>query len=66
MIICYVQMKNWEKALKKVNEELSSNPMNADQVKSTKQLFVVRAMIHQEMGQMDKYNQDLTVYLKNF
>ena len=65
-LLLLIQMKNWQMAMKKMNELLSSNPATAEQSKSLKQLFIVRAMINQELGLMEKYNQDLTIYLKNF
>lgn len=65
-LILLIQQRNWSTALKKINELLSSSPATAEQSKSMKQLFIVRAMIHQELGLMDKYNQDLKIYLKNF
>lgn len=66
MMILHIQMKNWVEALKKVNELMSSSPQSNEHSRNLKQLLLVRAMIHQELGQTDKYNQDLTIYLKNF
>jgi len=59
-------MRNWQDALKKCNELLSSAPTSSEHSKSLKSLLLVRAMIYQELGQTDKQNQDLTMYLKNF
>ena len=59
-------MRNWEEALKKISDELTQAPANAEQARNVKQLYLLRAMVHLEMGQIEKYNSDLTVYLKNF
>jgi hypothetical protein len=59
-------MNNWDEALKKVNDLLTTNPVTTEFSKSIKQLLLVRAMIHQELGLTDKQNHDMTLYLKNF
>ena len=46
MIINLVQARNWVAALKKINEELTQSPANAEQAKSIKQLYLLRAMVH--------------------
>lgn len=65
-MIIFIQLKNWQEALKKVNEILTMNPQTSEFSKSVKQLMLVRAMIYLELGQTDKHNQDMTIYLKNF
>ena len=59
---------NWNEALKKANELLANvqASKDLDQVKNLKQLYIVRAFIYQELGNTEKYNQDLTVYMKHF
>lgn len=66
MLINCIQSQNWEQSLKKVNEIITSNPVSLDQQRRLKQLIIVRAMIYQELGQQDKFNQDMTVYIKTF
>lgn len=66
MLINLIMSKQWELALKRVNELLTSNPVNQEQQKRMRQMLIVRAMIYQELGQQDKFNQDMTVYIKTF
>lgn len=65
-LIIYIQMGDWSEALKRASELLMMNPQSSDFSKSIKQLLLVRAMIYLEMGQTDKHNHDMTLYLKNF
>ena len=65
-MLIFIQLQNWPEALKKVNELLSTSPQSNEHSKSLKQLLLVRALIHQELGQTEKSNQDTTMYLKNF
>lgn len=44
----------------KVTEVIQGSPES-----SVKQLHLVKAFIYQEMGQIDKYNSEMTVYLKH-
>jgi len=66
MVINHIQNKSWDLALRIINKELTESLQNTEQIKNIKQFYLVRAMIYQEMGQMEKFNQDLTIYLKNF
>jgi hypothetical protein len=56
MIINHIQNKNWDQALAIINKELTESLQNSDHTKNVKQLYLVRAMIYQEQGHMDKFN----------
>ena len=66
MIINLIQQQDWDEALKKITDELTQTSSNIEQARNVKQLLLVRAMVYLELGNTEKYNSDLTVYLKNF
>lgn len=66
MIINHIQNRNWDQALRHITKELTESVQNIEHAKNIKQLYLVRALIYQELGQVDKFNSDLTIYLKNF
>lgn len=53
-MIIHIQLGNWDEALKKVNEVLTTAPHNSEFSKSIKQLLLVRSLIFQELGNVDK------------
>jgi len=63
MIINYILLKDWKKAVEKLSEELNqqfSVLQQSERSKAMKQLYFLRAMSYKELGKDDLYKKDLT------